>query len=56
MKTATACARNYRTHHSIPFPNAATPRQVLHKFVDIALVAASGAGLGALLLLLLTMA
>jgi len=56
MKTATAYARNYRSRQSIPFPNAATPRQVLHKIVDIALVAASGAGLGALLLLLLTLA
>lgn len=56
MKTATVYNRNYRTRTTIPFPNAATPRQVLHKIVDIALVAASGAGLGALLLLLLTMA
>ncbi len=41
---------------SIPLPNAATRRQMLHKTLDSLLMAASGAGLGAVILLLLTMA
>lgn len=31
----------------IPFPNAATPREMLHRFLDKMLVAAMGAGVSA---------
>ena len=56
MKTATAYRNNSRPRQVIPYPNAATPREVLHKVLDTVLVAAIGAGMGALLLLLLTLA
>ena len=36
----------------IPYPNAATRRELLHKALDIALLAASGAGIAAILALL----
>ena len=48
MKTA-VCKSNYRP--SIPYPNAATQREVLHKILDALLVAASGMGIAAILLL-----
>ena len=41
---------------SVPLPNAATPEEVLHRMLDSMLMAASGAGLGAIMLLLLTLA
>ncbi|MBO5867739.1 MAG: hypothetical protein J6Q54_02375 [Oscillospiraceae bacterium] len=31
----------------IPFPNAATPQEMLHKFLDKLLVASMGAGISA---------
>lgn len=37
----------------IPYPNAATRREILHKALDIALLAASGVGIAAILALLL---
>lgn len=48
MKTA-VCKSVY--HPAIVYPNAATRREVLHKVLDTLLVAASGMGLGAILLL-----
>ena len=41
---------------SVPLPNAATPEELLHRTLDSLLMAASGAGLGAIVLLLLTLA
>ena len=55
MKTATAYARNYRSRQSIPFPNAASRRYMLHRLLDGLLMAASGAGIGAALLLMLVL-
>jgi hypothetical protein len=52
MKTA-ICKSNYRP--AVPYPNAATRREVLHKILDTLLVAASGMGIGAMLLLLLVL-
>lgn len=52
MKTA-ACRSNYRP--SIAYPNAATRREVLHKVLDTLLVAVSGMGIGAMLLLLMVL-
>ena len=39
----------------MPYPNAATRRQVLHQLLDSALVAASGMGIAAMILLFLVM-
>ena len=52
MKTA-ICKSNCRC--SIPYPNAATRREVLHKLLDTLLVAASGVGAAAILLLLMVL-
>jgi len=50
MKTAV----NYATAKSrIPYPNAASREHVLHRFLDLALMAAIGAGLAASLMFLL---
>lgn len=48
MKTA-VYKNNYRP--TIPYPNAATRREVFHKVLDTLLVAASGMGIAAILLL-----
>lgn len=48
MKTA-VCKSAYRP--AIPYPNAATRREVFHKVLDTLLVAASGMGIAAILLL-----
>lgn len=51
MKTAIRQLRRFMNY--APYPNAATPSQALHKFLDTLLVAMSGAGLAAILLLVL---
>ena len=53
MKTVTAHATVVTKRPNLPYPNAATRREVLHKLVDLALVAASGMGIAAMLLLLM---
>lgn len=50
MKTATVYQKK---HVMVPFPNAATPRQMVHKILDGLLMAASGVGIGAIVLLAL---
>ncbi len=52
MKTA-VCKSSYRP--TIPYPNAATRREILHKVLDTLLVAASGMGLAAIVLLFLVL-
>ena len=47
MKTVTMNRLDY-----IPYPNAATRRQQLHKFLDKCLVAASAVGIVAMLMFL----
>lgn len=47
MKTVTMDRRNY-----IPYPNAATRRQQLHKFLDKCLVVASAVGIVTILMFL----
>lgn len=54
MKTA-VYRQNHRAIRPLPFPNAATRRQVFAKIIDTLLVAASGAGIAAMLLLLLAL-
>ena len=51
MKTAIRRFRRFMNY--APYPNAATPTQALHKLLDTLIVAASGAGLAAMLLLAL---
>lgn len=55
MKTA-VYRQNQKGLRSLPFPNAPTRRQVLNRVLDVLLVAASGAGIGAMLLLWLVLA
>ena len=52
MKTA-ICKPDYQL--SVPYPNAATRKEVFQKAVDTLLVAASGMGIGAILLLLMVL-
>ena len=52
MKTAVCKSNLYST---VPYPNAATRREVLHKTLDTLLVAASGMGLGAIVLLFMVL-
>lgn len=54
MKTA-VCKTYYRPAKSFPYPNAATRREIFHKVLDAALVAASGMGIAAMVLLCLVM-
>ena len=51
MKTA-VYRSNYRPLPRISYPNAATRREIFQKLLDTALVAASGMGIAAILLLL----
>ena len=41
---------------ALPYPNAATRRQIAHKVLDLMLMAAIGAGAAAMLLLILALA
>ena len=41
-----------RSVDRIPYPNAATRREVLHKVLDTALLTASGIGIGAIIALM----
>ena len=51
MKTAV-----YKSNvHPIPYPNAANREEILHKLLDTALVAASGMGIAAMVLLFLVL-
>lgn len=56
MKTATIRQRQITKAPAIPYPNAATKQEILHKFLDLILVGAIGAGLAACLLFFLTIA
>lgn len=56
MKTATMKQRQIQKMPIIPYPNAATKRELLNKFLDLVLVGAIGAGLAACLLFLLATA
>lgn len=54
MKTTAIYRRS--AHPQIPYPNAATQRQIIAKAVDVLLMAASGAGTAAIVLFLLALA
>ncbi len=50
MKTATV----YRNQSTLPYPNAASRREILHKYLDTVLTIACCGGILAMLLFLLT--
>lgn len=52
MKTATVYHRMPATRTGLPYPNAATRRQVLNKLVDLLLVGAIGIAFAAIVLFL----
>ena len=56
MKTATVKRTQINRMPVIPYPNAATKQELLHKFLDLILVGAIGAGLAACLLFILALA
>ena len=53
MKTITLRAGNFANRPHAPYPNAATYRDVIHKALDMLLVAAIGIGTAAIGLFLL---
>lgn len=55
MKTAVIRRSDLKMHPEIPYPNAATRKEMLNKFLDLLLVGAIGAGLAASLLFLLVL-
>ncbi len=50
MKTSSIC------NQTLPYPNAASRDQLLHRILDLLLMAAIGAGVAAMLLLFLALA
>lgn len=53
MKTATIRNYNITTPPQIPYPNAATRKELAHRFLDLLLMGAIGAGLAVSLLFIL---
>lgn len=56
MKTATVRRAALKTRTNIPYPNAATRKEMLHKFLDLATMAMIGAALAAAALFLVAIA
>ena len=52
MKTTAVCRQKY----AVPYPNAATRAELLHKVLDTVLIAASGMGMAVVLMFLLVLA
>ena len=52
MKTVTVRHRGYSRLSSLPYPNAATKKQILNRVVDLLLTAALGSGAAAIVLFL----
>lgn len=55
MKIAAVKRQNYNMMPVIPYPNAATRQEMLHKLLDLLLVAAIGAALAACLIFLIVL-
>ena len=53
MKTATMRNTAMKTRPNIPYPNAATKKELLQRFLDLAIMAVTGAALAAAALFLL---
>ena len=56
MKTATVQYRKTKTQPQIPYPNAATKKELINRILDLLLTGAMGAALAALLLFLIVIA
>ena len=56
MKTAVVNRANLATRPNLPYPNAATKRQIVDRFVELLLMAALGIGAAAIILFLLALA
>lgn len=56
MKTATLQQRRTNAKANIPYPNAATKKEMMHKLLDTLLSAVSGAALAAIVLFLFAIA
>lgn len=56
MKTAAMKRTKMNSVPVIPYPNAATKQELLHKYLDLALVCTIGAGSAACLLFFLILA
>lgn len=56
MKTAAAYRTDYAKMPNLPYPNAATRREILGKFLDLLLVGAIGVGAAAIFLFILVLA
>ena len=52
MRTTALYQTDYANRPNLPYPNAATRRQLLNKFLDLLLMAALGIGAAAILLFL----
>ncbi len=55
MKTAATYKQSYLVRPVVPFPNAISRRQFLHKLLDKALLAVSGVGIVVTVVFLLMM-
>jgi len=55
MKTATAHRTDLANRPHLPFPNAATKRQILDRFIELLLMAALGIGAAAIVLFFLAL-
>lgn len=55
MKATAYFRPNYVPRRPLPFPNAATRRQILGRLLDLLLIAVCGAGIAAAMMLLLVL-
>ena len=56
MKTATVYRSDYTKRPSLPYPNAATRREMLNKLIDYLLIGAMGVAAVTVVLFFLTLA
>lgn len=55
MKTNVIYRTDYANRPNLPYPNAATRQELLHKFLDLLLMGALGVGAAAILLFVLAL-
>lgn len=55
MKVTAYYRPHYAPRRPLPFPNAATRRQIMGRLLDLLLIAVSGAGIAAAMMLLLVL-
>ena len=55
MKTTILYRSDYANRPNLPYPNAATRKEIFSKFLDLLLMAALGAGAAAILLFFLAL-